>query len=755
MSFVTSNDRNIVDDSVKYVLDAMPNAIKRLTYIFVKYGKLIDQKYVELSQSDERRRIRNINDIRSILSLSFDKLLFALDKDSYIDFMNEIKAVENDCFCFYSDTNYKWKECVDPMGISTVKFKYLVHPSVCISRITNEGYGDLGVPMIKVSPRFRIEEKDKGDEFWYAEEKDPMTGFGIGFEKPDCDILIDITSLFDIISSFCRRSMKLSATGSREFENTSYFHGLVCREEECVNDWADEVSKILTKRISYSLVTTYLATVTKVKEFTNNEMDSIFNDILNSCRKTMLGGFDSQGQDINTGMALRHMTIDISTLLNSISYAATKDYTKRNEYCILANMITYLLTLKYETYNYKRIPFNNLNHKKLVNIADVAKTQLYLLSPETIAALQCCFTDSTFNGSTCSVKNSCFLNTDMIKTDGTYALNKRIYDTGKDFIDVFAKFIIIKKRMADAGGLNFADGNIDRIGKRYIDYKQYMKSTYNEIKVSLTNIFNRMRSVTIGKRYLTNSIMVKDDDNEVIRNLNAIVYGINTECVLNESWETNAIFDQWVNKSVDYNNPKKEYVYINPNEKISDIRKIYDVLKERECTYSTKNSLLTTAINTHGNSSSLISFWIAINEAIGFYFDSPFEDVKNSIGEIAIGYTVNSINEMAPKQDLFDSSKYTDEFKSWIPIECANRSVEDLRLAFENLKEKIEEEADESVVGGLLFSDFGGIQLAQEMSLKETELENEKLSVTTVPTPEMESFESLCNEFDEFLSNIL
>ena len=52
--------------------------------------------------------------------------------------------------------------------------------------------------------------------------------------------------------------------------------------------------------------------------------------------------------------------------------------------------------------------------------------------------------------------------------------------------------------------------------------KNYLKNTYDELKVSLSNIYTRIKNVTIGKRYLTNNFAVKNTDQEIIRNLNII-----------------------------------------------------------------------------------------------------------------------------------------------------------------------------------------------------------------------------------------
>ena len=84
------NDRNLVDDSVKAIIETVPNIVRTAYAIFEKYGKLISQKYDQLIQSDERRRIKNVINVKGIEGLTFDKLLFAFDRDLRYIFVSYI-----------------------------------------------------------------------------------------------------------------------------------------------------------------------------------------------------------------------------------------------------------------------------------------------------------------------------------------------------------------------------------------------------------------------------------------------------------------------------------------------------------------------------------------------------------------------------------------------------------------------------------------------------------------------------------------
>lgn len=753
------NDRNLVDDSVKAIVSSVPNIVRTAYAIFEKYGKLINQKCDQLIQSDEKRRIKNVINIKGIEGLTFDKLLFAFDRDLYVDFMNEINMINNE-YSYISAGNYAYQDKsinkdMHNTRLSSIYLTYLVHPSNSLKRITDWKYEiKKSVPLIKVQPIFSL--RKFSDDFSYMNFNEPYSNeetrnFGVGVTCDYCYAHIDISSLFEIFRSHF-------STHKYNFNRSEYrdscddpskkldMCGLELLNEESLSIISNEIIDIVTKKITYSLSVTYLAMLGKLEHDKQNGLISIFTDILDSCRKTVFGLYDSTGDELRTGMGLRHMTVDISTLFNAIS-KESKGFTSsvNKEFNILRDMIQYAFEIKYSTFNYIKVPGNNLKHKKLTNIVQLAKPQLCFLNSDTRADLQCCLTKMNKNDLYC-----CFCDSPDIKVDGTYAYTKRLYDCTKDFIDVYAKMIIIKKRMHDVGGFNVSDGTVDPIGKRSIDYKSYLKTTYDELKVSLSNIFNRIRSVIIGKRYLTNNIMVKDSNNEVIKNLNTIVYGINTESALDEDFYSIDVYGElYPYNRVDYNKKEDKSYYGSINKRITDIRNIYNVLKERECTYSGNSQNLLTAVNTYGNGS-LITFWIAVTECVGEFIDTPYKHIISSFDDIIAGYRESSINEMSQKGEIINDE--TDVINWDTSLEDKYISLEELNEQVQNLKDKLDENDSESVFGGLLFGDFGGIPLAQEMTAKETEIYNDQLTVRKIPNEEVEAFESLKHEFDTIMA---
>lgn len=764
------NDRNIVDDSVKNIINSVPNIVTKAYSIFVKYGKLIDQKYYELSQSDERRRIKNVNDVKNLLSLTFDKILFALDRDLYIDFMNEIKQINSNEY--FWNPNYESKTVerdIHNLNLNSISLKYLVHPSTPLRVLSNSTYDLKSVPLIKIEPQFNLVKADyKGYIGYYADfDNEDANKYGIGIEAKQCNAYIDITSLFEIFRRNLydmRNRFNNNECPHSSCKDYSDFHILNCEESTYIGNpnsefFQENIINPVYNSIIYSMTTSYLALLgklTQAKESGN--VETIFNDILDSCRKTVLGNYDLSGNEAKTGMGLRHMMVDISTLFNALSDGEFKSEAQSNETNLLRQMIEYAFNIRYSVFNYIAIPMDNLKHKKLIGIDKVAKPQVSFLNADTRAELQLCcvkykpVTRNTNIGNKVDFTKF-FCDKSDIKVDGTYAFNKRLYDITKDFIDVFAKMIIIKKRAYYAGGLNSSDGTVDPIGKRYIDYRSYMKKSFDELKMTLANITTRIKSVTIGRRYLTSNIGVKDANEGVIKNLNTIVFGINTESAIDESYygsELNSLYDTY--KSVDYNRDKWCY---HINNRISDIRNIYAVLKERECTYKENSTDLLETVNSLSNAS-LIAFWIGVTECIGDFFDSPYKYMINNIVNVSMNFGESSINEMSPKGELFLSSSQNDIFKDWNGTEnVSHLSIEELDSKVQELKEKLDENDSESIFGGLLFGDFGGVPLAQEMTAKETEIMNDQLSVHTINPEDVESFESIKEEFDTLLAKYL
>lgn len=768
MSFLANNDRNPVDKTVYDIAISIPKFTRALTNVFCKYGKLIGQKYCELAKSDVKRRIRGVSDFHSITNLSFEKLLFALDKDLYIDFMNEIKNIEKD-YNFENKNGMLWgnasKTCAHITKnegsdfINYVSLAYLVNPNAGLNTLC---FNTPKAPLMMIEPEINLVSNLNGKQDFYSQCNTRFSSYigdDNGFDLNSnarfysgLNLFIDITGIFGFIYS-----KYLSFALNKNYKYIDNEDQNYCIYN-CMNEWTEtedkefhkEVDDILSKMLITSMTTLFLAEITKLQEVKFDLFSSLGNDILNSCRKTMFDDFDSKGDNLKTGMGLRNMAVDISTFLKA--FAASNYNPSNREHWILCECIKYLVKYKYRTYNYLRVPINNLKHKKLLSILEVAKHNLHFLGADTIAELQ--------EAMSCGKK--AFLDMEDLKINGTYPLDNRLYNVGKDFVDILSKFIIIKKRMNDAGALNFSDGTIDRNFKPYNDYQTYMKSTYNELKTALSNIYNRMKSVTIGKRELTNSMMTRHDGRESIRNANQIVFGINTESVFEDTTSIGRdLLAQYKTVYADQSERNTYSCLPMMNKRIVDIINIYKVLGEKESVYARRNNELFEVENNTANAP-LITSWLAITRTVFCNIDAPYEEVKDVIGE-SIEYSANSISEMSPQGNLYDINNRDNFYKNeWFDdtekrydkvVYNPVKSVEELRQAYEDLKERVEADKrdNESVIGGMLFSDFGGIQLAQDMTYKEMQLA--ETPVERIDYDEVEAFEDLRRDVDTLIAD--
>ena len=296
------NDRNFVDDSVKAIIEKIPNIVRTSYAIFEKYGKLINQKYDQLMQSDEKRRIKNVVNVKCIEGLTFDKLLFAFDRDLYIDFMNEINMINND-YSYISSGDYAYQNKsintdMHNTRLISINLNYLVHPSTSLKRIGDWKYEiKKSVPLIKVQPRFIL--RKFSDDFSYMNFSEPYSNeetrnFGVGISCEHCDSYIDISSLFEIFrSNFYTYSCKYNKNHYSDTRDNQCKYLDICGLEKLDNKTlsiiSNEIIDIVTKKVTYSLSVAYLAMLGKLEHDKQNGLISIFTDILDSCRKTVLG----------------------------------------------------------------------------------------------------------------------------------------------------------------------------------------------------------------------------------------------------------------------------------------------------------------------------------------------------------------------------------------------------------------------------------------------------------------------------------
>lgn len=793
-------DKNI-DASVSYLKKIFPENIRKFTAIYLKYAQLSNAKFESLKTGEERLKVRNVKSFDSLKCLSFDKFIYALDKDLYIDFVNEISNVSRnnccDCCCETEDWSKEEAEAMTgnpSIGFESLSYKFMIHPSNGLRKLVRSDRPDQ-VPLIKVEPSsFTLSTSKtvapgRNSDMWYEKE----TGFIPSIRKIWLDMTVDIESLFEVINFLVYQEIRKPNNYNSGYDIQNIISKIAELEEDEKNRIINVVSEVLSKRLFYSGTTTLLATITKITNAKVDYFADISDNILNSCRNTLLDNFDSDGNDagVNEGTILRNTAINIRDLLNSMAAWSKEGYSNCNTGLLVKNLVDYLFTLKYTTYNFIKVPLNNLKHKELEFIGKLSKLQTHALSQENAIDLNLAFEGGVAYNKTLDFKKQAFffLPMETLKIDGLYSINKRMYDCGKDLLDCLAKFIILKKRMADTAEINVKDGtNVDRMGKSYDDYRTYLTKAYKEIKAKLNVLSERVLSITKGRSSFSfiDSNVGNTNDSK-IKGINDVIYGLTAEAIPIET--VNYWSDDYFlcNPSVDASlmdedekqneKPWRNYVV---SKVISDICEIFKYTNTKESKYLSNTSV--------GNDmgevrfAKLIDSWLKFNQIIGVdIIDTPYRNMKANLTVIlkdSFSYITTSISEMSPNVENVDPSlRFTNdninEKKCFWNHDNPNNdetlkddrsfySLEDLESRVDEYEEFVEgrEEEDDSGEENLfgMFNDFMGVPLGYDITSHELAMQaQEELDPSLLHNEkyveERERFNKLKNRFDNILMN--
>lgn len=792
-----ATDKN-VDLCITYLKQTIPEQMRKFVAVYLKYAQESAKKFESLKTGEERLKVRNLKSFDSLKSLSFDKFLYALDKDMYIDFINEINNIKNSTSGVWIDENWKTEDVNALTGNIGIKncsldYKFMIHPATGIRRLAQTNRPDQ-VPLIKVDPTCFLSSTQKknppvaNNKLYYDYDKSP--DFIPRIHNVNLDVIVDIESLFDVINFlvFCEINQPKGWIGGYDILN------IITKIEgyEYKNQIIDNVSDILSKRVFYSASITLLATVTKLTSVTKSDFFSeIADDILNSCRNTLMDNYDSDGNDagVNEGTILRNTAINIRDLLNSLAIWNDNKPFNSNPALILAKTIEYLFSLKYCTYNYIKVPINNLKHKTLELTPKLAKYQASLISKENALDLNLAFEGGVaYNRALDFKKNSFFfLPIETLKIDGTYAVNKRMYDCGKDFLDCFAKFTIIKKRMGDTAEINVKDGsNVDRIGKTYDDYKTYLKKVYTEVKAKLNILSERVITISKGRNRFSflESTHGSAPDSK-INNINSIIYGLTAEAVPiqdvnywdDEYYMLNPDASLMDETDSDSNSPKP-WENRSANRTISDINEIFKYTNTKESKYLSHTSVGTEMQEV--KYANLIDSWMKFNQVIGFdVFDLPYRNIRINLTMVlkdSFSYITTSISEMAPTVDSYDpNGRFADEngnenrslWYGWrnpngdeiLKEDTSIFSLEDLENKIDEIEGKEEEEdesGEENLFGMFTDSIYGPV--GNDISVHELALQAQEALDPSILQDEKyvahrEKFKELKNRYDSIIAS--
>lgn len=770
-----SSKNNFVNDSVILIRDTIKSNIKSFYSIIKKYSIIQDK----LNEKLDLFKYTDI-DINTINKYSFTRSLFIIDKNLYSKFISEINESINTNSCTnifnkyiskkspYSDDNNYCLNSISYLFLGNLynqfdrfnepHFDYeytpmmLIKPSVSINMPSDHYNGDLSGKINNFIKDVNINKMDV-----------LSTDLSYKFNFNGLNLIIDIDDVCDSIYSIILLEKN--------------------NKEDCIKD---KCLDIVFKIMYYSAVTTYLATISKLSNSFLDINNSIINDILVSCKNTMNKSFGYDGEPIDNteeGAILRNMSISLSTVLNNLK-SINNRYNKETEFennkleTLFLSLIKSLISSKFETYNYIKVPTNNFKHKDLININELAKRQLYYLDEDVKLELNDIFDylSKAETGSKPYYKNI-FLPLKALKINNTYSHNKRLYSSIKYLIDTLGKFLTIKQRITFVGNRNITNSTLDNINKSFRDYRTFLIATYKTIIRSLGLVSNNITDLLYNRQ---NTKLSKNKDEIFINN---IFYGVNLDTNID------ALFDELdilLNDKSFYDitkierdtykcAPKEKNCY---NDRINYIKyfmenifKIYEKMNKNS-TFVDINYIKNIDTNN------LVSSWVSITKFIApFMFYNPLEfdrgsyynvesiieylksyqyeddmlNVSNSNDFNNIdGKTYNEkidyesvyysggIGTLNTSYKNYDNNTYSDSKMTYF-----SKSIEELENNFDDLRVKFKNESNEDLFG--LFNNFAGFPLASDITGKELEMMNASQN------PEWAAREDFNKVYDKFI----
>ena len=820
---------NLANDSVTFIRYAIPYQLKALSYIFRKYSQLIFDEFENLTEYKLGQLDQSLD---KITTMPFSKLLMILNRDELVNFNNEIYNIAHDRYEFervlpleaqshivyrYSNNanNNMMNESTGRVLIEDIKYRYMIAPYLQLSAYFGRFWRLYeNIPLIRVKPSidFHAFVRNENSSEWNSFFQDRGTyrkdvnNFGIGNDSNiiKCDITIDIESLFTIFMSMLKRLFEKETSDNGPNDDItcdsggdgynvngkslyclSYFKRLAkwfkeMNEEQFENRFVQKmVLEDLSRRMIFSTTSTFLATVSKVDKVNGNFLSEIADDILDVVKQDLTEDFVFESDYMNDrGFFMRHMTTNISTLLQAVALARNDNANEwQNDlFAYLQYLISTQFGFKYCTYNYLKIPSDNLKQKQLVALGYLGKMSTYLLNDENKMALQADYESNIEHGVT-----SFFLPLDAARINGTFALNKRFFDLGRSLLQHLSVFIILRYRLANMENTNIVKlpgvnvkqintvNNIDDLGRNSRDYQTYLRDQYTSVKRAIGTIRSRIVQLTEGanvknvgdwgsSRNMTDCEMISPDGR--IGALANLIYGITCESLFtNTQLFSNLASSNDTRRVSQFNNSQ------NWNYTIEEVVNACNVVAERQLKrYNTKFE------NIRGTmSNALHSIWFTFIDSLCKMADYPWtknvSDNSFTFLEMIGGWTAKSLSNLTPNIDQADITNKNGSNYCWNPTIQdeldkfqINAGVSSLsREALEKAIEYLEDHSGEDMFGMFCDGGLGGIPLAQEVTMLERENNNKNISFVpefqqAQALEDMNAIKGLIKRFDAWLN---
>jgi hypothetical protein len=797
-----TTDQNLVNESVYFIREMIPYQVKTIGYLFKKYGQHVKKTISTLNEY--KMGLENDN-LAKIINLPFSELLLICDKDKLMELnteINGIPSVPDDLYKIFTNEKTKYPSLITEfynrsnrdnliekttgnVKVGKIVYKYMKSPTLQIKKLIRGNYSyeiNNSIPLIKVVPKISFDSyrQYKNPNTDYPFEKDVYQNigsdlqttsdtnvFGVGLDKGvvDVKIVIDLEGLFSIFTNLlyllsnkddsCNEETNQYRSSDDIIDsNIKYFLSILSQLDD--DDYFDNcfipyVIDNLSKRITYSAVITFLATVTKIEGTTRDFFTFIADNILDIGKDNLLDeNFYASEIKIKRGSLLRVLSTNISSLMTAL-FLENKDdmnngyrYNNSKKYAFFKNLINNLYALKYSTFNYLKIPVDNEKFKSLNHIGEVAKKSIYLLDTDNKLAIKCIYEGGVKDKRSIT---SFFNGFDSIRVDANYPMTKRCYTLGLALLQQVSFLTIIRYRLGELG--EYDEYKTDALGRNTQDYREYLNKNFINLKRSVKDIYSRIESI-----YSYNSYIEGNGRNEnSIRYLCEILYGLSNESKLFESDIGSDILSRSDNPYEDkqiHKNEKKccDYTFREIGEAAKQL--LTKQLSQVESNYIPLKGI---------TNNCLTQLWAKISGEFTHLLDLPFShhliESSGPLEEIAKGYAVDSYYNTSPNidnKDLFNREKEYSYFFENETINNANKylndnithySLEDLREEFNKIKEK----GKEDMFG--MFQDFGGYDMA--VNLNAAKDINTEIKEGVIPPDDIDNIEAGTEELDKLI----
>jgi hypothetical protein len=827
-----TENQNTVNDSVSFIKDNIPKQFKDIAYMFRKNTKLIESLMREVSEYKSGILLKNLCETTGIpftkLLLMLDKNAFT---ELHVFLRNKYanindwqgsanvkgygrKEVYNVNYIGSSQSEFQVAGETGRVLLSSIRFRHMQTPYCQLVKFiqgtnfpTVWNLKNTIVPL-RVIPKIMFEgmkpnranyfadpmEKFQYDPDKFTKSKD-VNIFGVGIKNSiiECDMEIDIESIFTLMwnhalgpciygNNYYKWDSKASTDKDiHEDKIREILHYLnifnSLSDEEFEEKFITCFVLPLANRMIYSASITFLATVTKVDEINYNFIANVSNEILNIAvdnlyEDSYIAHEGGDGAKVKKGALIRLLSSNIGAMMQAMLMSVNEESTYNSQGNIsyfIKGLVGDLFSLRYQTWNYIKIPTDNIKFRKIYHIGSVAKKSTYLLDMDNKLTLNLIYDEINKNDNKVL---SAFGDYDAIRVNAPYSNNKRFLDLGRSLLQSVCYMVILRYRISSLNTQK--EYSTDELTLNRKDYFDLNRTAFTQLRRVIGTLNSKMFSLInndkgnlpVGDHYLEYSSDNNNNAPSGRKHFMDFIYGLTDETSLKDT----TLQECLSNYTMPIGDPSRKTKYVHPEIKeirrsINEIAKRFDEDRGYVDIPRTWIEILKTRITdviSSPFSERLITDAFAILEICEDYNRLPYSKLHTSVDSTAI----NKMQE----PDTYDSfgratNTISDAFKQQHKM-MSDLSVEALENIFKNIILKRGNEIAPGIVGTMnnvsfskdetpgIFNDVAGYDFT--LGLTEQTLTMEpNVEEGIIPSQEVikshESLRTLIKKFDKYL----